>query len=131
MKRLPLLLLIVLPLIAVVLNQEVVSAILIICWTSVVIPLCILQLLDFLRGHSTNKRSSFSRNLLRAPTAFLGLVSCIMGASIIAWCLYNVGVRRMPEYSVPNAVGLALGSFGIAPTLFAFGSYLIKLSVQR
>ena len=131
MKRLPLLLFFVLPPIAVALNKEIVSAVLIICWTAVVIPLCVLQLLDFFRIEARDKWASLSRNLLRIPIAFLGLVSCFMGASIIVWCFYNLGVRKMPEYTGPDAIGLALGSFGIAPTLFAFGAYLIKLSVQR
>jgi cytosine/uracil/thiamine/allantoin permease len=131
MWRCLLILLIVLPPAAIALNHEVISFLLIMGWTIVVIPLCILQAIDFFRnGHSP--RHVWVKNILRIPIALFGLLSFLSGLSIIAWCVYNIAVRRLPEYSGPtDTLGLWLSGFGVGPALTSFGWYLLRLSVSR
>lgn len=130
MWRYSLLLLIALPPLAITLNHDTISAILIIVWTMLVIPICILQAIDYLSRHS-HDQSPLIKNLLRVPVGCFGLLSFIMGAALVAWCLYNVCVRRLPEYTGPTDIlSLLFSGFGIGPGLMAFGCYWMALALN-
>ncbi|HEX8834266.1 MAG TPA: hypothetical protein VF719_08695 [Abditibacteriaceae bacterium] len=124
--------LIVVPPVAIVLNHDVISAVLMIVWTTLIIPLCILHAIDYLRASTFEDHSLILRTLVKVPIALLGLLSFIMGAAIVVWCLYNICVQRLPGYTGPkDVVDLFLGRFGIASILVSFGWYLIQLSIGR
>lgn len=130
MWRYLLVLLMALPPAAVLLNHDIISLVFILGWTYVVIPLCIVQAVDLCRD-PRQRRSTWVRNSIKAAVGLFGLFSLLAGAFIIVWCLFNVGVQRLPEYSGPaDAVEVWLSRFGIAPVLIAFGWYLIRLSLH-
>ena len=131
MLRVLLILFFALPPLAIVLNHDVISFVLIVVWTFAIIPLCVLWAIDFFR--SDDKSSpAWIRIMMRVPIALLGILSSCIGLAIVAWCLYNVVIQRMPEYNGPgDAVGLWLDGFGIAPALLTFGWYLLRLSNRR
>lgn len=127
MWKLSLLLLIVLPPLAIVLNYDVVSSVLIIMWTMLVIPVCILQAIDALRQNKRNQLKG--KLLLRVFVGMFGLLSLIIGTSIALWCLYNLFVKRLPEYSGPtDAIGFLVSGFGTGPTLLVFGWHCMTLA---
>lgn len=131
MWRYLLTLLIVLPPAAIALNHEVVSALLMIGWTVIVIPLCILQAIDFFRNNHS-PRPVWVKNIIRIPIALLGLLSLLSGVSIIAWCAYNLAGLRTPEFSGSiDTLRLLLCVFFVAPMLIGFGRYLLRLSLSR
>ena len=131
MLRVLLVLLFALPPLAIVLNHDVISFVLIIGWTFAIIPLLMLRAIDFFRSGEKSS-PAWIKNVMRVPIALLGILSFSIGLAIVAWCLYNVVIQRMPEYSGPSdAVGLWLSGFGIAPVLLTFGWYLLRLSVRR
>ena len=60
--------------------------------------------------------------ILRVCKTILGFISCVIGALIIVWCLYNVFVRLLPEYTgPPDFISLLIGGFGIGSVLFSYG----------
>jgi len=50
-----------------------------------------------------------------------------MGASIIAWVLYNLFIERLPDYK-PVAL---MGTFGIGPVLCWVGYSWIKKAFEK
>jgi len=65
------------------------------------------------------------RLILRIPRVLGGLLSIILGLSIIGWVLYNSFVETQPEYS-----GGFL-TFGIGPTLVLVGAYWLRTAFTR
>ncbi len=129
MGRLLFCLFVALPFAAIALNHDSISALFMIVWTVVVIPLSMLRGLDYLR---IKKRPSTAETLLKIPFLLLGLLSIGMGAAIIAWCLTNVFIKLLPEYSgETNIIALLIDGFGIASLLIAFGAYLLRLCAGR
>lgn len=134
MWRVALILLLLLPPLAIAWNHDTWSSILLIGWTMLVLPVCILQGIDFFQATEakTGRQARLVRGLLRIPIGLFGLLSLLIGLTIVAWCLYNVFVRRLPEYSGPdNPFVLLLSGFGVAPSLIAFGVHLTRLSLRR
>ncbi len=116
-----------LPPVAIFLNHDVISVVLIIVWMMLVIPLCILQAIDALSQSRRNQPTG--KNFLRAFVGTFGLISFAMGASIVLWCLTNLSVKRLPGYSGPtDAFGFLLSGFGIGPTLMVFGWHRMALA---
>lgn len=54
---------------------------------------------------------------LSTPVAVLGLVSLLLGLSVVAWVLFNVFFEQQPSYS-DDAL---LPSFGAGPLLVILG----------
>ena len=122
-------LLISLPPLAVALNHDIISLVISIGWTFAVIPLCIVHTLDVFRDPGCSKKA---RRFLRVPFFISGLISLLIGVCIVLWCLYNVFIHTLPEYSGPGSViELALGGFGISSVMIGFGWYLMALSLGK
>ncbi len=127
MWRYLLALLISLPPLALVLNHDVISTVLMIGWTCIIIPLCLLQAVNFLRSNPSQQRTLL-KNILRIPVALLGLTAIASGLSIILWVLYNLITSRSPLYTGPdNLSDLLLNGFGIATVLIGFGWAMLKI----
>jgi hypothetical protein len=125
------LLLVLIPPLAIIWKHDTISLLLMITWMVLIVPLCILHAIDNLRSGQPGQPEWFKK-LVRFFVAFFGLISLLMGLTIIGWCLYNVAVKRLPEYSGPGTpIELWLGGFGIAVPLISFGIFLIRLALQR
>ena len=132
MWRLSLFLLFALPPAAIALNPHPIASVMIISWTMLVIPLCFMHMIDYLKNPQRKKRRPATELLVRTPIFCLGALSALFGVSIIAWCLYNVCIKLLPEYSGPkNSLELFLEGFGIGPTLVLFGLYLVRLALHK
>lgn len=119
------------PIVAVALNHDTISFVLIVAWVAIIIPLCILQAIDFFRDNH-NPRLKWLKNVVRIPIFLFGLVSSLAGVGVIAWCLYNVVIQRLAEYSGPKSgIELWMNGFGIGPVLASFGWYLLRLSLSH
>lgn len=110
-------------------NHNVVSPLLGISWVFIILPACILYLIDWFRyNESQNKVSKIGKAILRFPIGVLGVFSILIGSAIIIWVLYNIFVERQNEYTGPSTI---LGGFGVGPSLVVFGFYLIRLAIRR
>jgi hypothetical protein len=113
------------------LTNETVTSVLVIVYIMLVIPIGVLQGIDFFRTNDGN--TTFSRifnALFRVPLALFGLVCLISGIAIIGWVVYNVFVERQKEYSGPSFV-LGLGSFGVGLPLVLYGWFTLRSAVRR
>ena len=117
------------PVFAFVLNHDFFSAVILIVWLVLLIPLDIVTVID--RYRTTDKDNILTKQgllLTKVLILCLGLCSIIIGASIIVWVLYNIFIERLPEYSGPRTI---CGGFGIGPSLCAYGMYLLRLAFNR
>jgi hypothetical protein len=125
------LLLVLLPLLAIIWKHDTISSLLMITWMVLIVPLCILHAIDNLRSGQP-RQPEWLKKLVRVAVALFGLISLLMGLSIVGWCLYNVAVKRQPEYSGPDTpTELWLGGFGIAVPLMSCGAFLINLAMKE
>ena len=64
--------------------------------------------------------------------ALFGLLTCFIGGSIVAWCLYNLCIHRFPEYTGPsNIFSLLIGGFGVGPALFTVGKFWVCSALKK
>ena len=95
----------------------------------VALPTSIVLWLDY--GRELRSAPSPSRGrlilswLVGIPQFFFGVVSLIVGVSIVVWVLYNSFWDHRPEYSG------SLLTFGIGPALALFGVGLIVNAFKR
>ena len=61
----------------------------------------------------------------------LGLLAIAMGAALVLWCLFNVLVMRLPEYSGPGLLEIVFGGFGIATLLIGCGRHWLCRALGR
>ena len=64
--------------------------------------------------------------LLSLPQAVFGLVSVLLGFSIILWVAYNFLVERQPEFT-----GGVIPSLGIGPALLAAGWWWLRSAFRK
>ncbi len=58
----------------------------------------------------------------RAVYLVMGATSCLIGATIILWVLYNHLIQRLPEFRPAPLIG----AFGIGPVLCIVGVQWIR-----
>jgi len=119
------------PVVASMVTDQTVSAVLGIVYIFLLIPLGILRLIDFYRtNQGTTLLSRLFNAAFRVPLAFFGLVCLLAGIALIGWVLYNVFVSRQKEYTGPHLV-LGLGSFGVGVPLVLFGWFTLRSVFRR
>jgi ABC-type phosphate transport system permease subunit len=95
----------------------------------IALPLTILWWFDLCRElRNSDSASSFRRAvglLMGLPQAIFGLLSLVIGISIIAWVIYNSFWQRNPHYT-----GGFL-TFGAGPALVLFGLGLFVNAFKR
>ena len=119
------------PVIAAMVPNATMSAVLVIIYIFLFIPVGILRLIDFYR--TNDGATSFSRIfnvLFRVPLALFGFVCLVAGVAIIGWVLYNVFVERQEQYSGPSFV-FGLGSFGVGVPLVLYGWSTLRSVMRR
>jgi hypothetical protein len=100
------------------------ATVLAIGWMFVAIPIGIVSMLDWYRNpHVGSGAAAWARHGLRLPIFVFGVVSVLIGVSVLAWVAYNVFWERQPEFQ--------WGSIGLQFTFIAFGWYLIRLALDR
>jgi ABC-type dipeptide/oligopeptide/nickel transport system permease component len=101
------------------------GAVLAIGWIFLGIPTGILLTLDWYRNpHSGSAAAAWAQHGLRVPIFVLGVVSVLIGVSVLGWVAYNVFWERQPAFRWGASLGLQF-------TFIAFGWYLIRLAVDR
>ena len=111
--------------------SQTVTVVLGLIYMLIVMPIGILQLIDFYRSNNGNTTFSRAFNVLfRAPLALFGLVCLVTGVTIVGWILYNVFIERQKEYTGPKSVW-GFGSFGLGIPLILFGWSTLRLVVRR
>ncbi len=92
----------------------------------ILFPLLVLSLLDDLPSLRKNIRlmnlpeKSPTRTLLTIHNILLGLLSLLIGLSIVAWVLYNSFIELDASYSGPDVI-TSFSSFGIGLPMIYFG----------
>ena len=119
------------PVVAAMVPNATVSAVLAIVYIFLLIPFGILRLIDFYRTNEGTTSSSRTFNaLFRVPLALFGLVCVAAGVAIIVWVIYNVFIERQEEYSGPRFV-LGWGSFGVGVPLLVYGWSTLRSVMRR
>jgi hypothetical protein len=119
------------PIVASIVHNETVSAVLGIVYIFLLIPVGILRMIEFYRTNDGTTLLSRIFNLLfRVPLALFGLVCLVVGVAIIGWVLYNVFVERQKEYSGPGFV-IGLVSFGVGVPLVFYGWFTLRSVLRR
>ena len=119
------------PVIASLIDNETITAVVGIAYIFLLIPIGILRMIEFYR--SNNGATILSRMfnvLFRIPLAFFGLICLVAGIAIIGWVLYNLFVERQKEYTGPSFI-TGFGSFGVSVPLILFGWYTLRSSFHR
>ena len=120
-----------LPVIASLIDNETVTAVVGIAYIFLLIPIGILRMIEFYRTNDGTTILSRTFNFLfRVPLALFGLVCLVVGVGIIGWVLYNILVERQKEYNGPSFV-TGLGSFGVSVPLILFGLFTLRSSFRR
>jgi hypothetical protein len=120
-----------LPAIAVMLNHGLVCPVVFTVYIFVLIPFGILRMIDFYRtNEGTTMLMRVFNALFRVPLALFGLLSLVIGVSIICWVLYNILVERQKEYSGPRFLA-GWRSFGIGVPLVLFGWSILRSVLHR
>lgn len=93
------------------------------------LPIFILAWIDLGKVLRSVERPSYVVRVLGlvfgAPQALFGLVSIVLGVSLIGWVLYNSFIQTQPQYS-----GGFL-TFGIGPALVLFGAYWVRAAFRK
>ena len=119
------------PVLASIVHNETVSAVLGIAYIFLLIPIGILRMIEFYRRNDgTTVLSRIFNVLFRVPLALFGLVCLVVGVAIIGWVLYNVFIERQKEYSGPGFV-IGLGSFGVGVPLVLYGWFTLRSALRR
>ena len=119
------------PVAALIVHETTGNVVLGLIYMFLIIPMGILQAIDFYR--TNDGTTAFSRvfnALFRVPIALFGLVCGLVGITIIGWVLYNIFVERQKEYSGPSFV-FGLGSFGVGVPLIIFGWFALRSAFKR
>ncbi|HYW77425.1 MAG TPA: hypothetical protein VFA48_12555 [Gammaproteobacteria bacterium] len=114
-----------------VFNNSSVSTVLAIAFVLVWIPVFLLTVRDRLvrKRAGLTADSRVQRALYSCPDILLGSFSLVFGLMMIIWVLYNVFLRRLPEYTGPSIVD-SLGSFGIGVPLLLYGLDRIRSALH-
>jgi len=119
------------PVIASLIDNETVTAVVGIAYIFLLIPIGILRMIEFYRSNDgTTILSRIFNVLFRVPLALFGLVCLVVGIGIIGWVLYNLFVERQKEYSGPSFI-TGFGSFGVSVPLILFGWFTLRSSFRR
>lgn len=120
-----------LPVIAALIGNESVTVFTTIVYIFVLMPVGILQSIEFYRSNDGTTLMSRVFNLLfRIPLALFGLLCVIVGAGIVCWVLYNIFVERQKEYTGPTII-LGLASFGVGVPLILYGWFTLWSAFRR
>jgi hypothetical protein len=120
-----------LPVIASLIDNETVTAVVGIVYIFLLIPIGILRMIEFYRTNDdTTVLSRIFNVLFRVPLALLGLVCLVVGIGIVGWVLYNVFIERQKEYSGPSFI-IGFGSFGVGLPLILYGWFTLRSSISR
>ena len=112
-------------------NSLTATAIVVLIYMLLLVPIGILRMVDFYRTNDGTTLFGCAFNaLFRVPLALFGLVSLVIGMAIIVWVLYNVFVERQRQYTGPRFI-LGLGSFGIGAPLVVYGWVTLRSAVRR
>jgi hypothetical protein len=119
------------PVIASLIGNKTVSAVVGIAYILLFIPIGILRVIEFYRANDgTTVFSRIFNVLFRVPLALFGLVCLVVGVGIIGWVLYNLFVERQKEYSGPSFI-TGLGNFGVSVPFIFFGWFTLRSSFRR
>jgi hypothetical protein len=92
----------------------------------ILLPLSIVLYIDYVRslhhGDAARELEAKSSVALRAPIVCFGVVAVALGTVIAGWYLYNTFIERLPAFRDPPW----FVTFGIAPSMIAFGWHLIR-----
>ncbi|MFW2365076.1 MAG: hypothetical protein ACN4GW_01560 [Desulforhopalus sp.] len=117
-----------LPIIAVIARNKVISSIFIVAWI-LVIPVCGFYILDWYRAADRDSDiSELERNILRIPIALLGAISTIIGTAIFIWGFYDLFVEEHLQYT---GLPTMIGGLGAGAIFIALGVYLIHLALTK
>ena len=93
------------------------------------IPVLILSWIDLGRSLRSIKKPTIFINILSiifgVPQALFGMISIIIGVSLVIWVLYNTFIETQPEYTG------GILTFGVAPGLILFGVYWLRVAFTR
>ena len=119
------------PVIASLIENETVTAVVGIAYIFLLIPIGILRMIEFYRSNDgTTILSRIFNVLFRVPLALFGLVCLIAGIAIVGWVLYNLFVERQKEYTGPSLI-TGVGSFGVSVPLILYGLFTLRSSFRR
>ena len=119
------------PVIASLIDNETVTAVVGIAYIFLLIPIGILRMIEFYRSNGgTTILSRIFNVLFRVPLALFGLVCLIAGIAIVGWVLYNLFVERQKEYTGPSLI-TGVGSFGVSVPLILYGLFTLRSSFRR
>lgn len=87
------------------------------------IPVAILTYVDMVQDSNLElDRRPVLATVVRVPVRLIGLLSCLLGASICVWVLYNVFIDKLSYYrTTPGLSGLGLG-----PAMLTFGWWCLR-----
>lgn len=119
------------PVIASIVSDQTVSAVLSIIYIFVLVPFGILRMIDFYRTNDgATVLSRLFNALFRVPLALFGLVCLVAGGAVIGWVLYNVLWERQKEYTGPRFI-LGFCSFGVGVPHVLYGWLTLRSVVRR
>jgi len=104
---------------------DLIEMVLAITWILLGIPIGILSVLDWYRKpNASGGRAHWARNAMRIPILLFGILSVLIGASVLAWVGYKVFWQRQPAFQWTGALHAQFG-------FIAFGLYLIRSALAR
>jgi Zn-dependent protease with chaperone function len=109
-------------------NIDIIKTITIIFWTAIILPLCIVQSIDYIQEESKegSSRKRFVQDILRMPIGCFGVLSFLIGLLIFLFGLYNLFIKRLPEFT-----GDFFGIFTTAFGFLSFGISTIGIAVKK